>query len=68
MKSNQPKKQTSKGREARNSVPVSNIASLALWRAKRKAQCKRIAQEEISTQRAMEEHDRALLRQFRAFI
>lgn len=56
MKSNQPKKQTS------------NIASLALWRAKRKAQCKRIAQEEISHQKAIEEHDRALLRQFRAFI
>ncbi|HGD7901471.1 TPA: hypothetical protein ACI7CY_004756 [Escherichia coli] len=47
---------------------VSNIASLALWRARRKEQCKRIAQEEISTQRAIEEHDRALLRQFKAFI
>ena len=46
----------------------SDIACIALWRAHRKAQCKRIAQDEISTQRAIEAMDRALLRQFKAFI
>ncbi|HDW3087984.1 TPA: hypothetical protein RMI28_004925 [Escherichia coli] len=68
MKNEQKRKQKSKGREARNSVPVSDIACIALWRAKRREQCKRMAKEEISTQRAIEELDRALLRQFRAFI
>ncbi|EIC3896409.1 hypothetical protein LAE43_005030 [Escherichia coli] len=45
-----------------------NIASIALWRAKRREQCKRMAQEEISTQRAIEELDKALLRDMRAWI
>ncbi|HDV1334969.1 TPA: hypothetical protein RHX54_003916 [Escherichia coli] len=46
----------------------SDIACIALWRAKRREQCKRMAQEEISHQKAIEELDRALLRQFKAFI
>ncbi|HDX6596834.1 TPA: hypothetical protein RPO84_004347 [Escherichia coli] len=45
-----------------------NIASIALWRAKRREQCKRMAQEEISHQKAIEELDRVLLREFKAFI
>ncbi|EFL2112807.1 TPA: hypothetical protein RHW95_004544 [Escherichia coli] len=46
----------------------SDIACIALWRAKRREQCKRMAQEEISHQKAIEELDRVLLRQFKAFI
>ncbi|EFM7421641.1 hypothetical protein A9R23_005053 [Escherichia coli] len=46
----------------------SDIACIALWRAKRREQCKRMAQEEISTQRAIEELDKALLRDMRAWI
>lgn len=57
-----------KSEQNRQRIPNRDIASIALWRAKRREQCKRMAQEEISTQRAIEELDRVLLRQFKAFI
>ncbi|HDV1234461.1 TPA: hypothetical protein RH266_004256 [Escherichia coli] len=57
-----------KSKQGRKGIPNKDIASIALWRAKRREQCKRMAQEEISHQRAIEELDRVLLRQFKAFI
>lgn len=45
-----------------------DIAAKAILRAQRKSQCKRLAKEEIAHQRAIEELDRALLRQFRDWI
>lgn len=62
MKNNQHQQREQKRKQK------SEIACIALWRAKRREQCKRMAQEEISTQRAIEELDKALLREFRAFI
>lgn len=47
---------------------LSPIAQKAMQRAKRKAWCKQQAQQEIERQRTIEELDKVLLRQFRAFI
>ena len=49
-------------------ISEKDIAAIAILRAQRRSQCKRLAREEIAHQRAIEELDRVLLRQFRDWL
>lgn len=57
-----------KSQQSKKATPNKDIAYSAMWRARRKGWCKQQAQQEIERQRAIEELDKVLLRQFRAFI